>query len=556
MDLYKTAKESGFLTNKSVLFKSIDGIYIKKFRTIEDKMLPLGKNITLISGKNGTMKSSLLGLIAHPFSSPNEAKDLYGEDLKTKMSDVFRLSLEKDTQRYLYYLNASGVLNNNGKDEIIHFSEPIRIYPRPKEGRHRITVSTKNEEGYGNFHLNTSYVNLKRLFPIIDTQAIESTKIQLNDSRQNFIYDAYYRILQKETFKKALPVTDSSGKFTFGPAHDQIYNYNTISSGEDNLGNIINKLLAFMENKFSDNYLNGIFCIDEIEAGFHPIAQVKLFNYLLSWSKRYNVQIVATTHSLYLIQHALSLQENDCNNEIRINMISTANVRNNNYNIISNPNYNTAYKESTFKSIEELEETYKIKVLCEDEVAAQYIRKAIGRTSITKKLDFIYGITGDSNNPGTSASSLCALVKHGTKLLSDTLVVFDADINIEKYIQYDVPCFNLPIMYKLPIEKAIIKFIYDLPGDDPIFKKLDKEKDSFISDFSDYGIKYLDDLNRIKSAKVKIYKDWHNNNKSVFQRIMQHYISSHNELINSFKTSFIKQLNTLLKNKTLPTFKV
>ena len=52
------------------------------------------------------MKSSLMGLITHPFSSPNSAKDLHGKPLKTDMRTVFRLSLDKDTDEYIYYLKA------------------------------------------------------------------------------------------------------------------------------------------------------------------------------------------------------------------------------------------------------------------------------------------------------------------------------------------------------------------------------------------------------------------------------------------------------------------
>lgn len=70
MTLEKTAKECGYKTNKEVKFKKINSIFIKNFRTLKDREIILGSNITLISGKNGTMKSSILGLIAHPFSSP------------------------------------------------------------------------------------------------------------------------------------------------------------------------------------------------------------------------------------------------------------------------------------------------------------------------------------------------------------------------------------------------------------------------------------------------------------------------------------------------------
>ena len=105
MELSKTGKYDrsrlasvyGYSDNKTIRFKYINGIYIDKFRSLHKRQLKLGKFITLITGKNGTMKSSILGLIAHPFTSPNGAKDMYGKDLKTNYSDVFHLSMDKDS---------------------------------------------------------------------------------------------------------------------------------------------------------------------------------------------------------------------------------------------------------------------------------------------------------------------------------------------------------------------------------------------------------------------------------------------------------------------------
>lgn len=111
MELSKTGKYDrsrlasvyGYSDNKTIRFKYINGIYIDKFRSLHKRQLKLGKFITLITGKNGTMKSSILGLIAHPFTSPNGAKDMYGKDLKTNYSDVFHLSMDKDSNEYVYY---------------------------------------------------------------------------------------------------------------------------------------------------------------------------------------------------------------------------------------------------------------------------------------------------------------------------------------------------------------------------------------------------------------------------------------------------------------------
>lgn len=132
-DRSKLATVYGYENNKDVIFKYITGIHIDRFRSLSNRDIKLGKYLTLLTGKNGTMKSSILGLIAHPFSSPNNAKDMYGKELKTTYQDVFRLSLSKDRDEYIYYIN--GITN---KDEFI--SEPVRMYLRDKENRHRVTV--------------------------------------------------------------------------------------------------------------------------------------------------------------------------------------------------------------------------------------------------------------------------------------------------------------------------------------------------------------------------------------------------------------------------------
>ncbi|WP_455129252.1 AAA family ATPase [Pseudoramibacter alactolyticus] len=552
------AVDSGFSTNKDVAFKSIDAISIDSFRSLKNKKLPLGENITLISGKNGTMKSTLLGLIAHPFSSPNNAKDLYGKDLKTDMREVFKLSPEKDKEIYRYNLEATGILNG----ELIPFSEPIRVYPR--DNRHRVTVGKDNSRGLGNFSLNTCYVNLKRLFPIIDTTAKNvGNSFNLSSEYREFLYKGYLRILQRESFNNAVPISDQKEKYTFGPNHDQYYDYNSISSGEDNLGNILLKLWAFMKHPIHPQNnqtechkcLNGIFCIDEIEAGLHPVAQEKLFDFLLSWSQKYNVQIVATTHSLYLIQYALKIQlMNNNDKKIYVNMISTNGVSKNNYNFIVNPDYNTAYKELTFKNTNDFNDLYKVSVLCEDEMAKKFISTLMGR-KITRHIEFIYGITGDPDNPGTSANSLNALIKNGQKLIKDCIVIYDADQNIEK-IKKRFPqqaILKLPIESDLPVEKAIVLYIYNLPGDDQFFTiKTKKEKGYYISSFADQNILHLKDIEFVKNSNVKPYKFWADQHKKMFNSALNLMIKSNENLYTKFKNDLITYINKILSEKSLP----
>lgn len=78
-DTSKTAETLGYSNNKDVKFKYITGIYIQNFRSLKNRTLKLGKYMTVITGKNGTMKSSLMGLIAHPFPA-QIAQKIYMEN--------------------------------------------------------------------------------------------------------------------------------------------------------------------------------------------------------------------------------------------------------------------------------------------------------------------------------------------------------------------------------------------------------------------------------------------------------------------------------------------
>ena len=548
-----TAKDLGYSSNKDVVFKKIDKIHINNFRTLKDKEIILGDNLTLIFGKNGTMKSTILGLIAHPFTCPDSAKDSFGIPLKTKYSDVFRLSPEKDKEKYVYNLVATTI-----QEELLE--ESIKVYPRSDNSGHRVVVGMSNAAGEGNYTLNTSYINLKRLYPIIETDSKEiSMDANYNSRISDFIYKGHYNILQRESFNSPVAVADIKGKrnikATYGPSKDQHYDYLSISSGEDNIGHILIKMYAFIENKIKDIHedaLQGVFCIDEIEAGLHPVAQEKLLSFLINWSIKNRVQVVATTHSLYLLQCAISMQ-NKYPETISINMISTAKVSNNNYNIIHNPTYNIAYKELTFKDAEDSTDIYKINIICEDTVAKNYINRIIKKRPIKNILNFITDLS--DGRKGNTYTALSSLVKNGQKLLEDSIVIFDSDVNLEKKLskyRKNVSYLYLPSKYGLPLEKEIVKYIYDLDGSNTLFD--DKEKDSFINEFSIQGIEHLGDLNHLKNDNIEKYKKWAAENKKFNSYVNKYVNDPNNTFILKFRDELINEINTKLQSRSLPLF--
>lgn len=538
INIDQTARKLGYDSNKDVRFQYIESLYIHKFRSLSDRLIPLGKNITLITGKNGTLKSCILGLIAHPFTSPNDAKDLHGKELKTPHSEVFRLSLEKDIEDYLYYLNALTTTNKK-------ISDPIRIYLRSGEKRHRLTVSG-NTQGLGNFSLNTTYMNLKRLFPIIDTTA-STTEIsnELSQKDKLWISQAYSKIIGKETFQTFEHISDHKTKFTLGPVNSY-YDFNSISSGEDNLGSILKKMIAFMNNIPTDseeNQLNGILCIDEIDASLHPVALTRLFDFLYQWSQQYHVQVIATTHSLYLIDYCLRKQAEHeiCKEKININILSTRGVgAGDNFKVISNPTYKDAYKELTFNNPDE-NPIYKINILCEDKIASDFIKKIIKSKIILGSIHFITEVGWSEK--GTPWQTLIALGKNGKQLLDDSIIVLDADVPVDKDIvkirQNNVAILKLPDESNWAIEKRIVKYIINLDGSHSFFENNEK-------------LAYKDQLNNIYNIPVqnidnhndiKRYKNWQEKNKRDFTKALSLYCKENEKNFRAFKDELLKLIN-------------
>lgn len=541
-----TKKELGITLNKTVKIRKIKKIELVKFRSLKDKQFELGDYITVISGKNGTMKSTIMGLLAHPFDSSDKSVDPFGNKLKTDFSDVFNFSVKHDQEKYKYYISLE-----IEKDTILR--EPVDLYFNKSDSRFRLVPSGRSK-GDGNFFLNTSFVNLKRLFPMVDTESKPDDTIKYTKEEEIFIETFYSKLLQKSSFVAVEAVADSSLKTTLGPSKSY-YNYESISSGEDNLGHIVNKLIGFMRNSNSDKSLsNGIFCIDEFEASLHPVVQIRLFEYLLKWAKNNNVQIIISTHSLYLISHILTRQEEINNNDIIINMISTAYVEDNNFNIIKNPTYEFAYKELTFKDYANTteDEIHQIDILCEDDIAKDFIEKILKTREIKKYLNFITNLSEDSKAKGNSYSTLASLCINGPKLLENSIVIFDADVPEEKLnrIKKFDYFIKLPDQECLPIEKRIVKYIIDLPGNHSFFHEYKAEKDKFLSDFTDYDI----NINEQDYSKcsVKPYKNWADSDLRKFKRIMTFYIRNNEELTSEFRTKFIQLLNNRLRLKSLP----
>lgn len=539
-------------SNKDLVIKRILGIRIHCFRSLKNQSLILGENLTVLSGRNGTMKTSLMGLLAHPFSS--DAEDVFGADLKTTLQEVFKLSPEFDTDDYEYEM----VLKASTDDVV---SEPVTMYRvQVKTNRHRIVVSGA-EKGDGNFLYNTSFLNLRRLFPLVSTNAAPTNDkaISLSASEASDLKDFFETVFPSSEYENFVPVHDKKVKTTFALSGASArYNWQAISSGEDNLGAIFNRLLGFQRAfKTGQHNGNGILCIDEFESSLHPVAQIRLLDYLYRWSEKYKVQVVISTHSLHLIQNLyLSHVANMTAGRIMINFVSKSNAKNENFPVLQNPDYNLAYKELTLTSPEKIAAARKVKVFCEDEYAVHYAKRLIKSQKILATVEFHSSMDPENGKIGTSWTSLRKLCVEYPLLLEGSLALFDADIGsteLEK-IKNSELYLVLPDPNSLAIERRIIAFIIELVNDDPFFVEFGIEKTAFLAEFKDAQIKSLSLADVLDPTKTHIdrCKNWANSNKTQFKKYITYYCERAG-ISDAFRSSFVHKVNLINQRHGLPT---
>lgn len=286
-------------------------INIEKFRALKNVEIEFGEYITIICGKNGTSKSSILGIAAQIFSfekdyvagtSLREFKQISGRSFKSQYKEHIRISEKFDVPGSL---SASIVIHEGYTDQVAtanlelmtrSVDEDNKILPRP--------VIRKNSTATGNTSRNFThpviFLSLKRLYPIADRdyKAIDFEYLKTHESE-------FIALTNELLNRNSTHATGTHGTITSAVAHGDNYNHESVSAGEDNAGQIIMALLSFKKLKAEyANYKGGLLLIDEADAGLFPTAQLNLLKIFERECRKLNLQIVMTSHSPVMIEYA------------------------------------------------------------------------------------------------------------------------------------------------------------------------------------------------------------------------------------------------------------
>lgn len=177
------------------------------------------------------------------------------------------------------------------------------------------------------------------------------------------------------------------------------------------------------------------------------------------------------------------------------------------------------------------------------------MKKIIKSKNILNNINLVTDLA--ENDIGNTYTYLKKLLKKGTFLLDDSIILFDADVDISDITTKSVPYLKFYDKDGYPIEKRIVKWIYDLDGSHVFFKNVSKEKASFIADFSSVHLTFLDDDTKIKHWDIKPFKKWAENNTVLFKKCITQYVAFENESFKNFRTEIIDAINLKRREKSL-----
>lgn len=279
-------------------------LVIKKFRALDDVSIDLGSHITVICGKNGTSKSSILGIAAQIFSfekdyttgSSLKYQTITGVEYKSKYSEHFRISDQfdlpgsMDVQVELF----DGYTQKDATAELGLFKRGNVSRPVVRKNS---TVESGNKSR--NFTHPVIFLSLKRLYPIANRDYKKSNFIYLNTHLDEFI-----GLTNELLNRSSSAATSTTGMIHSAVAHGHNYDQDSVSAGEDNAGQLMLALMSFRKLKEDyANYRGGLLLIDEADAGLFPAAQTKLIEILTRECQRLNLQVIMTSHSPTLIEY-------------------------------------------------------------------------------------------------------------------------------------------------------------------------------------------------------------------------------------------------------------
>lgn len=441
---------------------------IENFRALNNVEVEFGDHITVVCGKNGTSKSSILGIAAQIFSFEKDyAKDevlsfrqIAGGSFKSQYSEHFRISEKFDVPGSM---TVNIMLHDGYTDQVAtaklelmkRQSKRGNTLPRPVVRNNSTAVGSSNTSR--NFTHPVIFLSLKRLFPISARDYKVRDHEYLEKHKQEFI-GLTNELLNRDSSH----ATGTDGTIGSAVAHGTNYDHESVSAGEDNAGQIILALMSFrkLKEEYPD-YKGGLLLIDEADAGLFPTAQVNLLKMLDRECKKLNLQVVMTSHSPVLIEYAFEQSQHPYSKRYRTVYLSNTYG---NVQVMQDWSWAQISADINTKTIAAASGTSLpgVNVYFEDKEAADFFAALMARQPIRK-------FTTAMSETTLGCNSYLDLIKHKVPEFAEkSIICLDSDA--AQHIKGKKLKTVVLLPGALPPDQLIFEHLYNLPADHVFWK--------------------------------------------------------------------------------------
>lgn len=517
----------------------INSLEINDFRALNGIKIILGKHITVLSGRNGIGKSTILALLGNACEiKGNKGKTLFNTPFRTEFSEIFKGSelfdksgANKCRVNFCEINNFDKIIETkvcriSWQTEKKRIGKRFRVIPETKGINHN---SRKKE-------WPSLYLGLSRLYPIgeVKDERIKINKLdKISPEEKKYFIENYNNILnltitEAEVCLDIIEIGDNPRKKGIG-VNTSNYSSVTNSAGQDNIGQIIMAVISFqrLKEKYSE-YSGGILLIDEIDATLHPLAQNKLVDYLNKCSKELNLQVVFTTHSISLLKYiAEKIKHNDeaINNNYEVYYFTKNNGP---LKVNRNPEYSSIESDLT---LSKPEINKRIAVYTEDDEGRWMVEKLIKKYSM-----YVRPI-----RVKLSCDSLIQLNKNDPVYFSNIIMILDGDVD-------DDQIANQKNIIKLPGAERPEKVIYDF------LINLDSGSDLWVKGegcgfAKENIIENGPESNKYDGKAREKYKKWFNEYLLIMDGlgVFEYWAEENKVLYDQFEKKFVEVYNIIAK---------
>lgn len=467
---------------KTILKKLI----IKHFRALRNVEVSFGTDITVLCGKNGTAKSSILGIAAQIFSFDKDYttdtklsfRTITEDIFKSQFNDHFRVSPEFDVtgSMDIEIQVFDAYTKSDATGELTITSRDSKTGKSPRAVFRNNSTAAQGSNKDRNFTHPVIFLSLKRLYPIAcrDKYLEKTFPYFSHSSNARDFVNLTNELLGKQVGN----LTGTTGTVTSAVSHSDNYDCHSVSAGEDNAGQIIAALLSFrkLKEEYGDDYKGGILLIDEADAGLFPAAQRKLIDILDRECRALRLQVIMTSHSISLIERIYEEGQKN-HNKSRFKTVYLTDT----FGAIAIRNdwdWPKIYSDINVQPVAiNGIKAPKVNVYFEDKEGLDYFNALMYRHPVKKLLNIFCDVS-------LGCSNYVNLIKNGRvpEFRDHSIVCLDADAKSQSQGLKSIVL--LPGL--LPPDQLIFEFLYNKPASDPLWDNpIRYTRPVFVSDGSD-----------------------------------------------------------------------